>query len=172
MFEWLPDENQRVIVVEKDNLDNRREYDLPPGFQFHYGNAWEDKSGDIRFSVCIGDSGFIENGARAVMRGETPNINPTRLAHVVLRKTVAAQIEAILDERATHEFPQFNANYQGQNSRYLYTVGDSSHAHPAQPSMLKHDLKTGAISAHNYGAHEIVEEHLFIARPGGVRHKP
>jgi len=169
MFEWLPNKSQRVIVVEKDNLDNRREYDLPPGFQFHYGNAWEDKSGDIRFSVCIGDSGFIENGARAVMRGETPNINPTRLAHVVLRKTGVAQIEAILDERATHEFPQFNANYQGQNARYLYTVGDSSHAHPGQPSMLKHDLKTGAISSHNYGAHEIVEEHLFIARPGGLR---
>ncbi|MBL4616652.1 MAG: carotenoid oxygenase family protein, partial [Robiginitomaculum sp.] len=50
-----------------------------------------------------------------------------------------------------------------------YTVGDSSHVHPSQPSMLKHDLKTGAISSHNYGANEIVEEHLFIARPGGVR---
>ncbi len=168
MFKWLPNQNQRVIVVEKDNLDNRREFDLPPGFQFHYGNAWEDKSGDIRFSVCVGDSGFIEKGARALMRGETFDVNPARLAHVVLRKNGSAKIESILSERATHEFPQFNGRFSGQNARYLYTVGDQDKSGVGQVSILKHDLKTGEISAHNYGAQSIVEEHLFIPRPGGI----
>ena len=165
MFKWLPNESQRVIVVEKDNLDNRREYELPPGFQFHYGNAWEDKSGDIRFSVCVGDSGFIEKGAKALMRGEIYESAPARLAHVVLRKNGSAKIESILSERATHEFPQFNARFSGQNARYLYTVGDQAKTGVGQISILKHDLKTGKITAHNYGEHSIVEEHLYIPRP-------
>lgn len=169
MFKWLPNQNQRVIVVEKDNLDNRREYDLPPGFQFHYGNAWEDKSGDIRFSVCVGDNSFVEKGAKALMRGEIFDVTPARLAHVVLRKGGSAKIESILSERATHEFPQFNNRFTGQNSRYLYTVGDQTKIGVGQMSILKHDLKTGNITAHNYGQHSIVEEHLFIPRPGGVR---
>ncbi|MCF6274709.1 MAG: carotenoid oxygenase family protein [Robiginitomaculum sp.] len=169
MFKWLPQESQRVIVVEKDNLDNRREFELPPGFQFHYGNAWEDKSGDIRFSACTGDSGFIEKGARAVMRGETFNTTPVQLAHMVLRKNGNAEISSALSDRATHEFPQFNARVQGTNARYLYTVGDNHKNQVGQMSMLKHDLESGKITSHNYGTHSIVEEHLFIPRPGGIR---
>ena len=168
-FKWLANESQRVIVVEKDNLDNRREYDLPPGFQFHYGNAWEDKSGDIRFSVCTGDSGFVQRGATALMRGETFDVNPARLAHVVLRKNGSAKIESILDERATHEFPQFNTRFQGSNARYLYTVGDQTKSGVGPMSVLKHDLNTGKISGHNYGKYSLAEEHLFIPRPGAVR---
>ena len=168
-FKWLPNESQRVIVVEKDNLDNRREYDLPPGFQFHYGNAWEDKSGDIRFSVCTGDSGFVQRGATALMRGETFDVNPARLAHVVLRKNGSAKIESILDERATHEFPQFNTRFQGSNARYLYTVGDQTKSGVGPMSVLKHDLNTGKISSLNYGKHSLAEEHLFIPRPGANR---
>ena len=169
MFKWLPNESQRVIVVEKDNFENRREFELPPGFQFHYGNAWEDTSGDIRFSVCTGDSGFIERGATALMRGETFDVNPARLAHVVLRTNGSAKIESILNERATHEFPQFNTGFQGQNSRYLYTVGDQAKSGVGPMSILKHDLSSGKISGHNYGAHSLAEEHLFIARPGAIR---
>ncbi len=169
MFKWLPEESQRVIVVEKDNLDNRREFDLPPGFQFHYGNAWEDKSGDIRFSVCTGDSSFVEKDATALMRGETFDASPARLAHVVLRKNGTAKIESILSERATHEFPQFNSIFQGQNARYLYTIGDSHLSGVGQMSMLKHDLKTGKISGHNYGVQSLAEEHLFIPRQNAMR---
>jgi len=169
MFTWLPGESQRVIVVEKDDLDNRREYDLPPGFQFHYGNAWEDNAGNIRYSVCTGDSGFIEKGARALMRGETFDVQSARLAQVVLRKNGNAKIETILSERATHEFPQFNTRFSGQNARYLYTVGDPAKSGVGPMSILKHDLTTGKITAYNYGAHSLAEEHLFIPRPASVR---
>lgn len=168
-FKYLPKEGQRVIVVEKDDLDARREYELPPGFQFHYGNAWEDNIGDIRFSVCAGDDSFITKGAIAVMRGEQFESTPTYLAHVVLHKNGNARVEKVSKERAAHEFPQFNSNVMGENARYLYTVGDSYDNSPGQSSILKHDLVGGKITGHNYGQSAIVEEHLFIPRSGATR---
>jgi len=163
-YKWFPTQGQRVVVVEKDNLDNRRDYDLPPGFQFHFGNAWEDKSGDIRFTACMGGSGFVEKGTKALMRGAYAKVKHAALSHIVLRKNGKAKIEKTSHQRSVHEFPQFNARMSGMNARYLYTVGDSNTNAPGQTSVLKHDLKTGKITGHNYGAQSISEEHLFIPR--------
>jgi len=165
-YQWMPSESQRVVVVEKDNLDNRYDYELPPGFQFHFGNAWEDKQGNIRFTACMSDSEFVEKGTKALMRGQYIKVKHAALSHIVLRKNGTAEIEKTSHQRIVHEFPQFNAQMSGLNARYLYTVGDAYDNAPGQTSVLKHDLKSGKITAHNYGAQSISEEHLFIQRPG------
>lgn len=162
MFEWLPNESQRVIVLDKDDLTVRRDYELPAGFQFHYGNAWEDKSGTIRFAACTGDSDFIEHGARGVMRGEEFDGAPAQLAHFALLPNGRARIEGMADQHRVHEFPQFNQRFSGQHARFLYTVGKDHNNAPAQRAILKHDVVSGMIKMHDYGAKQIAEEHLFV----------
>ena len=168
-YKWFPDQGQRVIVVNKDDLTERREYDLPPGFQFHFGNAWEDKDGTIRYTACMGGGAFAAQGTKAVMRGEFLKMQHASVHHVGLYKNGKARIETTQHKRAVHEFPQFNRRLIGQNTRYLYTVGDSFKSAPGQMSVLKHNLESGKVSGYSYGAHSISEEHLFIPRPGGMR---
>ena len=37
---WRPALGSRVLVVAKDDFDDRRWYQLPAGFGFHHGNGW------------------------------------------------------------------------------------------------------------------------------------
>lgn len=163
-FKYLKDAPQHVVVLDKDDLSVRKDYELPPGFQFHYGNAYAETNGDIRFSVCTGDDKFVSQGAKDVMRGHVPAESPVRLCHAVLKGDGSAQITDEITQMGDHEFPQFNADFVGRKARYLYTVGTSHKNRPGQSAILKHDLETGDIQSHDYGAKAFAEEHLFVSK--------
>jgi len=133
MFSWFPDQAQDVIVLDKNDLTKRRLYELPPGFQFHFGNAYEE-NGDIIYSACVGDDGFVVTGAKDVLAGRVPERAGTKLNTVRLSKDGMAKVTREISELAEHEFPQFNPLYKGRRAQYLYTIG------------------------------KIVEEHLFVPR--------
>ena len=167
-FKYLKDAPQHVVVLDKDDLTSRRDFELPPGFQFHYGNAYTDANGDVHFSVCTGDARFVSEGARDVLRGKTPAQSPVNLCHAVLKVDGTAQITDMISELGDHEFPQFNPRYVGRKARYLYTVGKSNKDRPGHSAILKHDLQTGDIQSHDYGAKTFAEEHLFIPKNDAV----
>jgi carotenoid cleavage dioxygenase-like enzyme len=163
MFEYQKDAPQRVVVLDMDDLDDRQDYDLPPGFQFHFGNAYADKSGDIRFTLCLTDKDdIVSRGAKAWMRGELDESGKTVLHEAVLKTNGSASIAPVTDKAATHEFPQFNKAYGGRSAQYLYTLGNSSKNHPGETAVLRHDLKSGDLQSYDYGATVMLEEHLFI----------
>ncbi|MEL6686381.1 MAG: carotenoid oxygenase family protein, partial [Pseudomonadota bacterium] len=170
-FAYQSDAPQRVIVLDMDNLDARRDFDIPPGFQFHFGNAYEDKGGNIRFTMCETDQDkFVSHGAKQLMRGELPEGgDPSRLCEVVLKTNGQATLERISDVMVGHEFPRFNPAFGGQAARYLYTVGNKAPGRPGETAILRHDLKSGRVDAHDYGPDNMVEEHLFVpsASPKG-----
>lgn len=162
-FEYQKDAPQRVIVLDMDDLGNRQDYDLPPGFQFHFGNAYQEASGDIRFTLCKTDgSEFVSHSAKSLMRGELPEHGPTILSEVVLKAGGGASIAPITETLASHDFPQFNPAFGGKAARYLYTVGKSVANRPGETSILRHDLKTHELQSYDYGVDCLVEEHLFI----------
>jgi len=163
-FAWLPDEGQRVVVLDKDDLTIRRDFELPPGVQFHFGNAYEDKAGDIHFAICACNPDFIVNGAKDLMRGKVPHSGEGRLMHAVLRRNGSAAITRRVDKMAIHEFPQFNPDYAGKQARFLYTVGNTRPGRPGESAILRHDITSGDIQAFDYGETALAEEHLFIPR--------
>jgi carotenoid cleavage dioxygenase-like enzyme len=166
-FKYLKDAPQHVIVLDKDDLTVRRDFELPPGFQFHYGNAYSEANGNIHFSVCTGDDRFVTQGAKDVMRGVVPPSSPINLCHAVLKANGRAEITEQVSDMADHEFPQFNPLYTGRKARYLYTVGKSHAGRPGHSAILKHDLQTGDIQSHDYGAKAFSEEHLFVPKGNG-----
>lgn len=162
-FDYQKDASQRVVVLDMDDLDNRRDYDLPPGFQFHFGNAYQETSGDIRFTLCKTDEDeFVSRSAKTLMRGELPEDGPSLLSEVVLKSNGAATISALTENLASHDFPQFNSDFIGKAARYLYTVGNSVAGRPGETAILRHDLIAGDIDSYDYGPDCMVEEHLFI----------
>ena len=162
-FSWLADQAQDVIVLDKNDLSSRRQFELPPGFQFHFGNAYEE-NGTIIYNACVGNEKFASQGARDVLKGDTPARSGAKLATVELAQNGKAKIRSLVSDLAEHEFPQFNPLYQGKKAQYLYTVGKSSKHTPGESAIVKHDLDKGDLDFYDYGDEQMVEEHLFIAK--------
>ncbi|MEM7740482.1 MAG: carotenoid oxygenase family protein [Pseudomonadota bacterium] len=69
-FRWHADEPRLYVVIEKENFEIVRRYELPARFQFHHFGGFEDRDGTIRFAACsLDDPSWIETEARAVING-------------------------------------------------------------------------------------------------------
>ena len=161
-FEWQNDAPQRVVVLDKSDLSVRRDYELPPGFQFHFGNAFEDKGGDIRFSMCTGGAAFAQRNARQLVKGILPKPAPSTLTQVTLRKDGTASEQKLLGGIEDCEFPQFSALRSGLRAQYLYMVGGAAADRPGHSEIIKYDMTSGRADCFDYGEYALVEEHLFV----------
>ena len=163
---WRPELGTRVLVVAKDDFAERRWYELPAGFAFHFGNGWEEDDGGIRFDYCVApDPTVMTETLRYVMRGEfRPPTAPARLAQVVLPARGAAA-QTVFEPVA--EFPRVApavvARRHGQ--LYLLTGGRDS---VRLTAVARFDAEHGFADRFDYGERFIAEEHVFVPRPGGT----
>ena len=123
-FVWQPELGSRVLVVDKDDFNARRWYQLPAGFGFHHGNGWEDASGTIRYDHCVAaDATLMTETMRNIMRGELTRQAPEHYARFTLHPDGRAEGE---DSGEEAEFPRIAPAVTGRRNRYVYTLGVSS----------------------------------------------
>jgi len=165
-FRWDGSLSMKALVVDKDDFSRRKLFELPPGFQFHFGNAWEDKDGTVRLDVARSRDGrWIMDGAKAMMRGEyIPAIDPAQMTVVTLPAKGEARLETF--DQAV-EFTRIDERRTGDQHRFTYSVGGDDPAMPGATEVLAWDWRKDAYTRHTYGADYMVEEHIFVPRPGG-----
>ena len=163
-FVWRPSLGSRVLVVDKDDFDARRWYQLPAGFGFHHGNGWEDASGAIRYDHCVAtDATLMTETMRGVMRGELRRAAKEHYSQFTLRPDGRAEMEDTGEEA---EFPRISPRVTGRRNRYVYTLGVSF----LGPSgwrlrqVVRRDLEAGTTDAFDYGPGTLAEEHVFVPR--------
>ena len=163
---WRPELGSRALVVEKGDFDARRWYQLPAGFGFHHGNAWEEADGTIRFDHCVAaDATLMSETMRFVMRGELRASAPARYSRFALHPDGRAETESAGDEA---EFPRIAPALTGRRNRYVYTLGAPSGHAPGWRlrRVVKRDLeRDGATERFDYGPGVLPEEHVFVPRP-------
>ena len=163
-FVWRPALGSRVLVVDKDDFDARRWYQLPAGFGFHHGNGWEDASGAIRFDHCVAsDATLVTETMRVIMRGELKRAAPELYTRFTLHPDGRAEVDGTGEEA---EFPRIAPAVAGRRNRYVYTVGASS-SEPAGwrlRRVVKRDQEAGTSDTFDYGPGVIAEEHVFVPR--------
>jgi all-trans-8'-apo-beta-carotenal 15,15'-oxygenase len=164
-FAWQPEAGVQVLVLDKDDLSNRRIYDLPPFFFFHLGDAWNDNDGTIRFDVCLEpDVTFVTQGACEVLKSRVIAGMSPRMALVTLKPDGTAGLEIL---STTAEFPRTDSRFAGLKRQRTIHVSGYEKAR-AQPTRLAvHDWGTGHSDAFDFGDHQHVEEFVFVPRPGG-----
>ena len=163
-FAWRPGLGSRVLVVDKNDFDARRWYQLPAGFGFHHGNGWEDASGVIRFDHCVADNAaLVSETMRVIMRGEIRRPAPERYTRFTLHPDGRAEIEATAEEA---EFPRIAPALTGQRNRYVYTVGAPSGESTGWRvrRVVKRDLEAETSDSFDYGPGVLAEEHVFVPR--------
>ena len=169
-YEWQDDLPMRAIVFDKEDWLIRRDFELPAGFLFHFGGAWEEADGTIRLQAAIaGNSNFAYDGAFRVMRGEpgSTDADQSRMRHVTLRPGGRVDIETHTDWFA--EFPQYDQRFVGQRHSHTWHIGWTQNSPDASQLIIRRDGADGPGDVYDYGLGRTVEEALFVARPGSDR---
>jgi carotenoid cleavage dioxygenase-like enzyme len=162
-FQFDPEAPMRAIAVDKDDWSVRRSWDLPPGFLFHFGGAWEETDGTIRLDAALSqDARFAMAGAYDVMRGhaETDTDAQSRHMQVTLSPGGRSRIEALGD--AYIEFPQIDPRQTGLRRRETWHVAWDADQPRGANRIERRNLHTGARDGFDHGAHVYVEEPLFV----------
>jgi carotenoid cleavage dioxygenase-like enzyme len=162
-FAWRPQEPTRVLVIDKADLGDRRLYELPAFFAFHYGAAWAEPDGTIRFDACVSaDPGFATRGGREVLKGTWTAAPPPVLALITVPPTGEAGLSRT---DVVAEFPRVDPSVAGWPRAFtVHATGQGDG--PLFHGLAVHDWKRGRSDAFDFGPAHLVEEAVFVARPG------
>ena len=168
-FTYEPNEPLRILVMKKDDIAQRRVFELPSQMVFHVGNAHERADGGIALSfVSSPTPEFVMHGAASLLAGHPASFggSSTQLAVLDMR-TGKARVE---DTRDSVEFPRVHPLREGLNTRWLLTAaswaGSPDKQHWFHGLQLR-DTETGRVQRCDYGIGTVVEEHIVVAKPGG-----
>ena len=164
---WRPELGMRVLVLPKDRLDAPRWFQLPTGFVFHIGNAWEDtRAGVIQLDyVRSDDATYATQGLQHLMRGEHEVPAPTRLMVLQLDlRSGRARQEALAGQV---EFPRVDPRRVSQRHREVFVaqrIGPGEQ--PMFDAVARLNVADGRVDRYRYGPEAMVEEHIFVPRTG------
>ncbi len=151
----------KVMVLDKNTLKMVRQYELPPGFAFHFGNAWEETDGSIYFDASLYSDVKILHEMSHIMQGKhiaIPATSNTCLYHLKTNGSVDYQ-----KLKENSEFPRVSNYLTGLKNRYLYHVGNT-HDGLWSDSIYRVDWHNDTVESYYYGKEYIVEEHIPIAQ--------
>jgi carotenoid cleavage dioxygenase-like enzyme len=160
-MEWQPDLGTQVLVIAKDDLTQRRIYELPAFSAFHYGNGWEETEGTIRFAGCLeADPTFGQTSASALLRGEY--IAPPRpmLHQIVLYPDGKA---AAVPTGIAGEFPASDPRRAEQPHRLTAHVTGYDQHGPFPHAIATWDWQRGRSDSFDFGSNQLVEEFVYVA---------
>lgn len=170
---WHPSRPTRVLVVDKDDFSHYDWYELPAQWVFHYGNAWEDDAGVIRFDGArASDPTIALDGFRGVMRGEPPPRGDSRhhVYRIDTRARTIAESPLVSVDKAT-EFPTIDPRVSTRRNRRLVVLASNrgrEAPHPMFDSVTMLDVDSGDEASYRYPDNQIPEEHLFVPAPGSA----
>ena len=150
-FEYEPQTPQRIIILDKGDLTARKDYEIPAGFQFHFGNAYSSKDGSLYFCACSGDDTFITKNARKLVRGNLPEKAGVKFIKYQITPNSKVIEEVQLSNLADCEFPQFDQRKIGQDYRFLYMTAKTGSKRPVGNAIVKYDMSLGKSDIFNFG---------------------
>jgi carotenoid cleavage dioxygenase len=159
---WKPELGMRVLVVDKDRLEEPRWFQLPAGFVFHIGNACED-GGVIRIDyVRSEDASLATTGLRQLMEGRVQMKRDAAVAVAELDLASGRARQRLLPHMV--EFPRVDPRVVGRSYRQVFLVEriDARADRPGFDSVLRLDVTTGKSERYRYGADVMLEEHVYV----------
>jgi all-trans-8'-apo-beta-carotenal 15,15'-oxygenase len=159
----------RILVMSKDDIAQRRVFELPAQMVFHVGNAHERADGSIVLSfVGAQQPGFVMRGASELLAGKAASFGGSSTQIAVLdMRTGRATVESMRD---SVEFPRMHPQRNGVPSRWLLAAASwRPGADHGFHGLQLRDLTTGRTQRYDYGRDTVVEEHIVVPKPGATQ---
>ncbi|MFC4114808.1 carotenoid oxygenase family protein [Nonomuraea zeae] len=160
-YDWEDGYGARIGVTPRAG-GRTRWFDIDPCYVFHVGNAWEDAHGRIVLNAARYTPGAFTSLWGRISGSPDPARQAAAAGEAVLHRwTIDPETGAVkeepLDDRGV-EFPTFNEDLLGRESRYLYTVGHDA--------VVKYDQRDGAARTRRTGGD--TGEAVFVPAEGGT----
>lgn len=161
---WRPEKGMRALVIDKQHWARQQVIELPTGFLFHLGNAWEEDTASgtvihLDYARSADARGLLVD-AREVMRGRLAGTPGPRLTvlHLNLRNGRATQSDLGIEA----EFPRIDQRLVGRRHRQVFHATSTMGGLPLWSAIACTQVETGASQRFNYGPRTIVEEHVHV----------
>lgn len=167
-FEWRPQDGLKILIVDKDDFSKTRWAQAPARSFYHTGSAWEDADGTIRFDVVFYPKPELgpEGGVDMITGDYKPEQYPRGdLSLVEIPKGGDARI---VPTGVNGEFPQVDPRKRGKGHTLTVLPTGGAAGRPGQTSVTLRDWKRDRNDTFDFGASHMVEEVLFVPKPGGA----
>lgn len=164
---WHPEQPTRVLIVDKNDFSRHRFFELPAQWVFHYGNAWEDEAGIIRFDAARApDPLAMIDSFRFIMRGEViPDGGSFHHQYRIDPARGTVEETPLLDPGISSEFPTIDPRVSGRRySRIVMLTRGGRTEHEMLNEVSSLQLDTGKLDTYRYPDGVIPEEHLYVPR--------
>ncbi len=152
----------QALVIDKTSLQVKQTFELPPGFAFHYGNAYEDSQGNIHFDASLYADGSTLHYMSALMRGDNSHPAPGYTTLFTLYKNGQVKHNHI---DGISEFPRVYNHLTGEKNNLLITLS-SVESDVWSDSVRTVNIATGKQDIYTYGKDFLVEEHVVVDDSG------
>ena len=164
---WRPDEPMRALVVDKADWSRRQWFELPAGFTFHIGGAWDDGQAVRIDYERFPDTDILTRWARDIMTSSAAAATPGEATQVTLDLHSSTARQSCF--ATSSEFPVIHPKRVGLRYRYRYSVmSDGVHGHPFQNAVQRIDMETGVRQTYSFGPQAVTEEHVVVPKLAGV----
>lgn len=149
----------RVLVINKTDLTLKKEYELQAGFAFHYGNAWEEKDGTIRFDASLYTNVEVLHNFSNIMKGKLDNnYTKAKTTFFTLKSNGIVNSETF---DMVSEFPKVCNHIVGLKNKFLYQIS-STRGGLWDDTVCSINTDSGKQDSFDFGKDFLVEEHIPI----------
>ena len=162
-FAWHPETGTQILVLDKNDLTQRRIFETEAFGFFHLGDAWME-GGDILFDLALHrDMDFAARGASEVVAGMPLDSEPAHLGLMRLKADGATELTHLA---VIGEFPRSDPARAGlMRHLSVHTTGDHAQT-PFAQAIAVTDWSGGQTRRFDFGADHVVDEMVYVAKPG------
>jgi all-trans-8'-apo-beta-carotenal 15,15'-oxygenase len=117
---WQPERGTQILVIDRNTLNPVSQAEADPWFQWHFGNGFVDRDGQIAIDVVRYADFQTNQFLQEVPSGQPKTDAPSQLWRLRVNPKTAKVTEARCLSDRTCEFPTVSSALVGQPSRYTY----------------------------------------------------
>ena len=152
-LQWKPQEGTEILVFNRHNLELVSRNVAEPWFQWHFGNGYSDRDGNVVFDLIRYPDFTTNQFLKEVASGQTKTKAKGTLWQMRLDPKTGEFLEASQLLDLGSEFPSVAPTQVGQNSRYTYLSIQ-------RPDAVINQELFGAIARYDYQTHTLIEADL------------
>ena len=160
---WNPMQPMKVLVIAKGDF-SIRQFELPSGFLFHVGSAWEDREDTIRIAYLRASDPRSLLAGWSVMRGAYRHAKGAEMTLATLGRDGRVEQQSIVGHEM--EFPAVDPRDVGRQAKRIACVHRTDECDPTRPGydgLAILDPDAGEVTSQwRYGDDWMVEEHLLV----------
>jgi carotenoid cleavage dioxygenase-like enzyme len=171
-FKWRPELGSQLLIIDKTDFTQQQWVELPAGFAFHFGQAWQ-QGGELLLQACLyPDSGVMLEGMSYLLTGDgrkQSSVSELVTIRVALGKKGASA--AVDRSSLVMEFPQYVAGFASPGSAAsgkvqvapLFGVSGSDRSEAGLSDSLVRIDAAGRQQSYKFAAGVVAEEPLLVS---------